>query len=407
MPAALHHALLFTFAFVLAVSLALATAYGVAVSMLADAYRYDALLERANERLRLVAVRGPGELRYGVRNLALATVVVRELGVVGPRGERYVLATDLRLGPGEAVLGSSSGPALRGVALYAATARGNVFAVPVLDLSGGRGALRAVLRDLVPGCLQLRSPVGYGMGHVYTAALCAHGYALGYLAVVDPHSDESARLVFWHSVAELFRERRLPLREERSAEAGPLSVRASFELSVEGPGRYRVALRLSARRADGRAGLALYGCVGVAWRTLTSTVLGLALGSEPSCACRQVPGWERVCECVGPLLAPSALDPEALATQMLRGGAPSVEAPSGSQTYIVLARCFSVETLLAEVESWGDPPRIELAGAELFTYLLLPGRVRTLSGPLEVGGASLELRIDARMLVEAALLGSA
>lgn len=407
MPVSVHHGVLFVFVFVLLVSLMLATVYTLVTGMVVDAYRYERALERANEKLRLVAALSEGTLYYGVRNIALTTVDIRELGVVDVNGGRHVLARGVTLEPGEAYTGREVGVPV-GV-LYAVTARGNVFTAPVLRL-GGPGALTFTLRSLAPACIQAESPVSYGGPFHYTIGFCTYAYVFGFLVVDDPWGDANTRLVLGPvNVARLLREARLPFTTSTYGGSGPLYARATLTLTVEGgAGRtphYRVSMPVEVSRTDGARGLLVYGCLGVIWRTITSTVVGLDAGPRPLSYCGTLRDGGRVCDTLGVYVAPSALDVGALIAHMARGWRPShVEAPSGTQVYIVLARCFRVESAeLKSVTTSTEKPYTRIGDTTIHTYLDLPGVNKVDRVDMVLRGAHVTLHVDPELIIHTIL----
>lgn len=405
MPVNVHHAIMFTFVFVVIVSLLSATTYTIVTNMLIDAYRYEESIEKANEKLRLVAIVSSDGLYYGVRNIATTTITIRELGIIDTYNRKHRILSDLTLKPGEAYVGRID-YYYKG-AIYAITGRGNVFSTPVITLTEFSGEQSFNLKGLTPACIQAPSPIHYIGEYVYTVGICTYAYVFGYIIVDDPYSDDSIYLVFGpYNVADLYKSQKIPFSSTRVREIkGNIYVEASFKFVIDKfrdrVPYYRILMPLDIERRDNRKGLILHGCVGILWRTISNTIAGIRINTYPVGTCISR-GDERACEYLGSFTVPSALDMKSLTAYLAQKRLTQlpVEAPSGTQVYIVYSRCFTVESkTLRSVETSEAKPWANIGIITLYTYLDFPGVNKSNIGDIYVDGVDVSLTIDPEILV--------
>lgn len=382
---------MFTLVLVAIIAVLTATTYVIITNMISDAYRYEGAVVRANEKLRIAAARGSSGLVYGVRNIGLSEVVVKEAGVIFNTGMKAVYARDISLKPGEIYVGRVSSVGGTLVAFYVITSRGNVFTTDVVDFTQTY-TQDIYVRNLIPSTYVFSSPLKYGEGYEYSASMSAYGYAFAFLVVDDPYSDESLYLQIGpKNIADLYKEWRIPYYSEPVSQSSS-RLRASMSLILKisnDPSEghyphYRLDVPVSVSRLDGKNGLLIYACFGFIWRVMTNNVFGYQL-VNPLRIIEYTPGSSR--EYFGESryeadLIPSSLDINSLvATLSKQGPNFNVEAPSGSQAYILLIKCFRIEDKeLRSFTTTESTPWDVVRGLKIYTYIVFPGKTHTSNG---------------------------
>jgi len=409
-----QHALLFTFVIVFIVAVLTASTYTVVMNMMTDAYRYEKVIEKSNEKVRLVAAVGTSGLVYGIRNVGLTETVILEAGVVFPDGNKRTLVSSRTLSPGELITGSDL-YATSAITFYAITSRGNVFTTDVVDLRPGTyGRYTLFIRDLIPGIMVFESPIKYGDNYVYTASLAMYGYAFAFLVVDDPHSDESVYVKIGPvNIANLYKNRIIPYREQVRRGTRNLGVDMSLYLYIESYDteniypHYKLNVPIEVYRQDDRTGLVIYGCFGFIWRTMTSNMFGFTL-INPLNEKVIYSGSNYYFENAYKLtLIPSALDIDSLVASLANPNTQSftVSTPSGSQVYILLANCFRIEDI--ELSGFTTQYAVSVPGRN-FAYsinpnLVFPGTVQFNNKILDLSSIRLEVVFSPEIYILTAL----
>ena len=405
MPVTVQHTILFLFVFIMIVATLLSTTYIIAVNMISDTYRYEKVLEKANEKLRLAGIIEESKLYYGVRNIALVKVAIKELGVIDASGSKHVLATDVELDPGEAFTGSTV--SYYG-SLYAITERGNVFSAPIFDFESTTEERQITIRSLLPSYTQVQSPISYRGDLEYTVGVGTYGYVFGFLFADDPYSNSYVHLVFHpQKISDLFKNRNIPYRLTQSRTNGPVSASAELVFEIVDDKRawpypyYKITMPIDVRRTDAKSGLLVRGCVGFIWRTISNNVFGYEVENSGRSYCLSSQE-ERVCDDISVGVLPVSLDIDALIPELAGGALLEIpaSAPSGSQVYIVYAKCFYVESdRVARISTTYISPWTMVRGVKINTYLVFPGKTAVHTFTYTLNEIRLKLRINPKVLL--------
>jgi hypothetical protein len=400
---------MFTFVFIVLVATLTATTYIIVSNMITDAYRYDTAIEKANEKVKLAAALGSDALYYGVRNVGTASVTLTEIGIISMFGSKTVLARDITLKPGEAYV--STAPSKTVGTFYVITARGNVFTTPVVGF-GTSNQITFYLRNLVPGYIQAPSPISYGDSYKFTVGMATYAYIFGFLAVDDPYSDNYVYIQFGpYNVADLFKNQNIPLTDNVQQSSGPLSVTASFIFEIKDKGgesqyqHYKITMPLDAKRTDSRKGMILHGCIGIAWRTISNGLYSISVSNVGQTSCS--PGGNyKVCDSVTTGIVPSAMDINALVAYLAKTDPTSLplSAPSGSQAYIILTRCFHVEDPdLKDFKIDQEKAEEKIHGYRVHSYLVFPGKNKIGNPTVSITYVPVTMTVDPKIFVSAVL----
>lgn len=372
------------FVVIMIIAILTATVYTIVINMMVDAYRYEKAVERANEKVRLAAVIGSSGFYYGIRNIGLSDLVIKEAGVIDSSGNRQVLITNTKLGPGEAIINNQQNPGSY-ITFYVVTGRNNVFSTRVISLLD-RGASTIPIRNLVPGVALIPSPVQYSEAYVPSISVAMYSYFFAYLIVKDPYSDESIYLTIGPvSISDLFKKISLPYRVskvEKWTSKLYASISAVLTLNDQDSENsvpyYKLVVPVRFERTDNKNGLIAQGCLGFIWRTETSNMFGFWLLPKANWGTAQSTPQFRVETNYFARLIPSSLSIDTLMPtliSLLPATWYSVGAPSGSQAYVVLAKCFKIEdATLKKVETTEDKPWAQVHGVRIYTYVVFPGR---------------------------------
>jgi len=413
LPINVQHALLFTLVIVTIIAVLTATTYVIITNMITDAYRYEGAVVRANEKLRIAAALGSSGLVYGMRNIGLSEVVVKEAGVIYPTGTKVAYVRDLSLKPGEIYVGREYGIGSF-ITFYVITSRGNVFTTDIADFTQTY-TQDIYVRNLIPSTYVFSSPLKYGEGYEYSASMSSYGYVFAFLVVDDPYSDESLYLQIGPvNVADLYNGWKIPYYSEPVSQTSS-RLRASMSLILKisndpNEGRYphyRLDVPISVSRLDGRNGLLIYACFGFIWRTMTNNVFGYQL-VNPLRVVEYTPGSSKDYFAESRYeanLIPSSLDINSLvATLGKQGPNFNVEAPSGSQAYILLMKCFKIEDKgLGSFTTTESKPWDVVRGLKIYTYIAFPGKTHTSNGITDVDYIYLRLVFNPEVYVLTAL----
>jgi len=413
MPINIQHAVMFTLVFIIVVSLLSITVYTVTMNMLADTYRYEKMLEKANEKVKVVAIATSNKMYYGVRNLGLTRLVIKEMGVVDSSGNLRVLTTGVAIDPGEAYINEHS--KMSGV-LYVITERGNIFATPIAEVESDTGVAggvaRVQIKSLLPSVYYAPSPIVYNDRDAFVVSLSTTGYIFGFLYVNDPHSDDQVIITLGpYSVADIFKKARTAgfpyVSEQKNGHDGNVLGSAQLHFDVVDDKKYwkepyyLLTMSISAQRTDWLGkGLVVRGCFGYIWRTMTNSMYGLkVVTSTPSgCKCRESEPY-CVCDENHVVLIPSVEPVESLMPTLAYFliNMPPVEAPVGAQAYIVFAKCFRVEADdIRSIHDVHDP--------KIYTSLPFPGNVESgIVGSIRVPAIEVELKLNPKILLETML----
>lgn len=409
MPISIQQALLFISVFVIVVALLTATTYTLVTNMLTDAYRYLSILEKSNEKIRVVGVNTGMDLYCGVRNLGLTKVTIKELGVVDIAGHRHVLATDVELDPGEAFT-KKAGP-LYGM-VYVVTERGNVFSAPIINLGTVITKKTVDVRTLLPSLVQVGTNLKYFSRGDVALSFGTYGYFFGFLFVDDPHSNKYILLTFGPiNVPNLFKNGVLHYSATKYGVSGPIYTQASLDFQLEpGNGKpyYRIVMPVLVERTDSQSGLLIRGCFGFIWRTITNSMYGIKLVTQTPSICTYNPQYGKVCDELHTLVIPTAGGVESL-LPVLASASPTsmfLEAPTGAQTYIILAKCFYIESdKLSYFSTTLSRPYATVYGVRINTYLNFPGTTYVGDQNLALNAVTVELDLSPQALVLSLLNG--
>ena len=414
MPVTIHHAIVFMVVFIIVVSMMTATVYVAIIGALVDTYRYEKAIERANEKVAIAAVNGHEGLYYGVRNLGVTPTTIRELGVIDATGARRVIRANIVLEPGEVIVERTTGS--RGV-IYAITGRGNVFTAQILDVVTISERMRFSLRDLRPAYVQTTAPVSYEGTYIETTGVGVYGYIFGYVIVDDPHSDASVFIPIGPiGINTLFQNENIPYQYQRTVRTTVLRVSVDYLFEIDndpnvnaGQPFYRIRMGLDVDRLDNRQGLLLHGCVGYAWRILPSNMYGVQIDPVGSRACdTNTRGAHiyRICERIDTFIAASVLNMRALLSFLSNPETRSLptEAPSGSQAFIILSRCFYIEdSQLQSFTTSLERPWTYIDGFPIYTYIVFPGRNDHYGRAVTINSILINLVFDPEIIVRSLL----
>lgn len=386
MPVVIQHAILHTFVIVMIVAILAATTYTIVINMLTDTYRYEKSVEKANEKLRLAAAIGSNGFFYGVRNIGLTDVFIVEAGVIDSSNVKRVLFSNVRLSPGSATIGSQPNPG-NYVTFYVVTDRNNVFSTRVVNLTQQQTSYPITIRNLVPSVAVEPAPVQYLGNYTAAVSVAMYGYVFAYLFVKDPYSDQMIYLKVGPTpVSDMFKKQLIPYISERVMNS-TISLYASMNIifNVKDSDsdsywpHYEFVVPIDVERTDGDKGLVIHGCFGFIWRTMTSNLFSFRLQTNlNSVSSRSSPSGKFYVESrYFVTLVPSSLDVDTLVSTLETANSYSLVAPSGSQVYIVLAKCFKIEdmNLKSFVTSdskpyWEDVSR----GIKIYTVMDFPGK---------------------------------
>lgn len=409
MPINIQHAMIFSIVFVLCVLVTAFTIYVLLINIITDTYRYEKTLEKANEKVRVAGLLADGVLYYGVRNLGVTTVKIRELGIIDINGNRRVLVSNVELMPGQTY--KSVSLSVYG-AVYALTERGNVFSAPVIDMGKYVGEAKVSLKSLLPAVYQVSSPVKYSEDAEYTISLNTYAYVFGFLMAGDGH--ENILLSFGpHSVSQIFKDAyrtNSPVSLVQTKSGGTLmSATATLHFEVlssdsEGvPPYYKLVLPLSVNTSNNA--LAVRGCVGVIWRMLAKNVYGLSLETSTPSVCSYGSGF-KVCDEIQATLLPGTESLESVIAVLSRPTQPPrvVTAPSGSEIQVVLAHCFLVEgTGINSLTTTYETPYTSVFNSRINTVLKFPGTNYFGFSTTEIIGLTLKMNVETDYLLSSIL----
>jgi len=403
MPAEAYSNLVFVVGLVVLVSILSLTSYVMAINMISDAYRYEKALEVANEKLRLVGVIAPPYgLVYGVRNIGSLILDVKELGVVSQGGARVVLKQGLRLMPGEYVVDTLAWPYGPGY-MYAVTGRGSVFVSPIYRIPSG-STYSLQLRDLRPLFIYQNIDPGFEAPVDYMLQFSAYAYVFGYIAASSWQSIDNTYIQFGpYSVADLFKNGAIPYSVSKSESFSRLYVSATFWFSIERDGSgatyYRVSMPVY---VGGYGRLTVHGCLGIVWRTITNTFFPIARAGAPgsyssSWWVRDGQGSEGIYSGV----LPSSLNVQNIvpAIEKSHYNLPT-SAPSGTQVYLLVLRCFKVDGSFGSFSTSLDNPVAYVQGGRVITELKYPYYNYGQSGQVYVGPLGVDVAFDPRIYVK-------
>jgi len=405
MPVNVYHGLLSLFVIVMIIAALTATTYVTVTNMLADAYRYEKSIEKANEKVRLAAATtSDGVVYYGVRNVGMSELIVTRSGVALSDGRILDLVGGLRLGPGDVFIDKKAVYGGLPVVFFVITSRGNVFAVSVVNMSAMTGSRDVVrIRSLLPSVFSIPLSVS-NTSTAYVATITMYGYIFGFLVVDDPYSDESHLLQIGPvSVASLYENNSIPYAPDVTWSSQRLD--AYLELVFNVSKSYNINMITHIERTDGGRGILIYGCFGYIWRTMASTTLGFRLASTINEYYSKSGGDYYVEERFISALIPSSLDVNSIVASLARGAVySSIEATSGSQAYILLAKCFKVESL-SITEFWTfSETSSPVDGVRIVPYINFPGGTRMADGlERQVYELVLEVKFDPQIYVLSAV----
>ncbi|MEM1696162.1 MAG: hypothetical protein QW230_02045 [Thermofilum sp.] len=419
MPTSVQHAILYVTVFVLLVSLLMSTVYVVVSNMLTDAYRYERILERANEKLRVGGLLY-GRFYYAVRNLGLTSVELSEIGYVDSSGNRYVLETSKKLEPGEVYKASQTSWSGTPVAVYVVTRRGNIFSGPVVSSSPTYGIGQIRIKSVLPTVHYLLSPIAYSQDARYVVSFNVNSYLFGFVLAKDLNSDNSVMLEFGpYNIAAFFKTcSSIPncqptFTDSKSGSSGTISLSARYIFSVEQSGGnpyVRIAMPLTA--INSVRGIFVRGCIGIGWRILSNTFFSYAKQQG-------LPGWSHTspgdfyyADNAEIYLFPSSVNIDTIKAILSNLGDRTwasyqyAEPPSGSVVEVYLVRCFTVssKTLQSVSFSPDSSPQYQPPGSHtIWTKLVFPGTNNMYGGSFTVNDITLSVYVDTDMVLEALL----
>ncbi|MEM4583999.1 MAG: hypothetical protein QW611_03400 [Ignisphaera sp.] len=420
MPISVQHAILYVTVFVLLVSLLLSTIYVVISNMLIDAYGYEKILEKANEKLKVGGVLYE-EFYYAVRNLGLTSVDLLEIGYIDSSGNRYILETSKKLKPGEIYKTSRASWTSTPIAVYVVTSRGNIFSGPVIrsDPTTGIGQIR--IRSVLPTIHYLSSPVVYSNDAHYVISFNTNSYLFGFVLAKDLNSDNSVMLEFGpYNIASLFKSCSVTPNcqasfvDSKSGSIGTVSLSAKYIFSVEQSGGnpyIKITMPLSATNSV--QGIFVRGCIGIGWRVLSNTFFSYAIEQGLS------RGWSHTslgnlyyADNINVYLFPSSVNIDNIRAILsnLGGGSGSgpqyAEPPSGSIVEVYLVRCFTVSSRSLQSISFSpdnSPQSLLPGGYIIWSELVFPGTNNMYGGSFTINDIPLQVYLNTEMVLEALL----
>jgi hypothetical protein len=232
--------------------------------------------------------------------------------------------------------------------------------------------------------------------------------------VDDPYSDQEIYLSLGPTpVHSIIRDQTLPYEKETSGSTSDLSasLKVVFDISNDrSEGQYphfKLTVPMSASRNDNKNGLVIHGCFGFIWRTIASNVYGYRLNTYIGKGAGVSHLKYDIQTKMYAYLIPSALDIDSLVATLSRQISVSdyqVSAPSGTQVYIVMMKCFKIEdATLKTFATTLDKPWDNLHGVKIYTYMVFPGRTQVSHGVATVNYLSLSILFDPRIYVMTAL----
>ncbi|MEM1829953.1 MAG: hypothetical protein QXH21_08805 [Ignisphaera sp.] len=414
MPIYIHHAVLYVTVFVLLASLLMTTTYVVVTNMLTDAYRYEKILEKANEKLRVGGVVYRG-FHYAVRNLGLVSVELSEVGYIDEQGNRYVLERSITLGPGEIYRTSTISWTNNPVAVYAVTKRGNIFSGPVLSASSSDWIGQIKIRSVLPTVHYLPSPIAYDQSSLYVVSFNMNSYLFGFVLAKDINSDNSVLLEFGpYNVASLFKtcantpNCQPTFTDSKSGSSGTISLSAKYIFSVEYSGNnpyIRIAMPLTATNTA--RGMFVRGCLGIGWRIMSNTFFSYA-------KTQSLPGWSSsgrfyCSDKAEVLLFPSSVNINDIKSILSNLGDrfhesyQFAEPPSGSIIEVYLVRCFTVSNGTIQTVIFGpdtSPSYRTPTGHTIYSELVFPGVNNMFGTPFTVSDITISVYLNTNMVLE-------
>jgi hypothetical protein len=373
---------MFVIIFVIVTALMMTTTYIITANVLSDTYRYQTILNRANEKIRLAGAIGGGTLYYGIRNIGLSSVVVKELGVVDTSNRRSILITSLELKPGDAYVSTTG--AIYGT-LYAVTERGNTFSTQIIRTDLQSPAL-FTLTGLTPAFAQqeIFLPNSPNPTYAYTVSMTTYAYIYAFLSVKDPNTDNNILLTLGpYNVPQLYKAKTIPLNDQKSSSSGTVSASLSISFGIYSYNNqpyYQIRIGFTANNINN--GLIIRGGFGIIWRTITNNIYTLNLANNiggGSCDTHindnpNANSWN-ICDQILTSIIPSSLDIGSIVAYLATNRPQqSMFAPTGSQAYITFSRIFTIEANKLSSVSTSSQSFIEIYSGRIYLYLNYPGQ---------------------------------
>jgi len=412
LPVNIHHGLLSIVVIIMIIAMLTTTTYVTISNMLADAYRYEKALEKANEKVRIAATYRYSDVVYGIRNVGLSEIVISEAGIIYSDGTKDIYVSNLNIKPGDIYTGRRS-TSKTPITFYVITSRGNVFSAEVLDFTQ-TGAQDVSIRTLMPSVYSVDTSIKYGLPYVYRASVSTYGYVFAFLFVDDPYSDDNIYLKIGPiNVADIYKYRNIPYYSGQIIQTTSritvnmsLKFEISNDMSESSVPHYKLTVPINIQKIYSfTPGLSIYGCFGFIWRIMPNNMYSYTL-VNPIQYSRYVSSDNYyIEERLETIIIPSALDIDSLVTSLAGvRGISYLSAPSGGQAYIVFAKCFKIEDRNLWTFKTTEPnPQTVVNGFTIYTNIVFPGRTYTSSNPIEVNEIRLRVVIDPQIYVLTAL----